>query len=492
MSHILLKKVQDNLISSPASNYIKIFSNANDGGLLYYKDSSGTPTPIGNGGGSGTTHDPVIGITYSSLYSLYQSDGFATGSFYYISDFQSIYDQPDFYFDGTPKTVLENKVSTSHPIIVLATSNNTLAIDAYQPDFSNDVIKYDITWNETEFSNSAKGRITERIDQYGNRTDYDNRTIRFKRYLDYEKVGSSLSGTITSWDCITGTVSGSSTQFNTDVSVNDVIILDSSYAYGGDKNYTIGLKVKTVINNTTIIVATSSLYAASVPVDVALSNSALIEPENYSFVTKNYIFWLANSTGNYTSYKEIYFGQSDEGEFDEFLTFQTGSGVSLNNYIGNYSHKYLSGSYNNTLILPNNVLSNVNSSYNKIGDDSYNNHFEGFAAGNKISSSFYGNTILGNFTYNNIGSKFYDNYIGDMDSNSIFSEFGRNFTSVTQSFRSNSINIDMSMSILNYNFTNATHIHSSYNCSVFSNSTGSIKLSYYDGYNALTVVDIDA
>ncbi len=488
MSHILLKKVQGSLISSPASNYIKIFSNADDGGLLSYKDSSGVAVSIGNGG-SGTTYDPVIGITYSSLYSLYQSDGFATGSFYYISDFQSIYDQPDFYFDGTPKTVLGNKVSSSYPIIVLATSKNTLAVDAYQPDFSNDVIKYDISWNETELGNSAKGRITERIDQDGNRTDYDHRTIRFKRYLDYERVGSSLSGTITSWDCITGTVSGSSTQFSTDVSVNDVVILDSSYAYGGDKNYTIGLKVKTIIDNTTIVVATSSLYAADVPVDVTLSNSTLIEPENYSFTTKNYTFWLASSTGGYTSYKEVYFSQSDDNEFDESYTFQIGA---LSNYIGNYSQKYLNASYNNTLILSNNVLSNVNSSYNKIGDNSYNNHFEGFATGNKIGSSFYGNTILGGITYNNIGSKFYDNYIGDMDSNSIFSEFGRNFTSVTQSFRSNSINIDMSMSILNYNFTSATHIHSSYNCSIFSNSTGSIKLSYYDGYNTLTVVDVDA
>ena len=490
MSHILLKKVQDNLISPPASNYIKIFSNANNGGLLSYKDSSGTTTSIGSGG-SGTTYDPVVGITYSSLYSLYQSDGFATGSFYYISDFQSIYDQPDFYFDGTPKTVLENNVGSSYPIIVLATSKNTLAIDAYQPDFSDDVIKYDITWNETEFGNSAKGRITERIDQYGNRTDYDHRTIRFKRYLDYEKVGSSLNGTITSWDCITGTVSGSSTQFNTDLSIDDVIVLDSSYAYGGDKNYTIGLKVKTIIDNTTIIVATSSLYSAGVPVDVTLSNSALIEPENYSFTTENYTFWLATPTGDYTSYKEIYFGQSDEGDFDEFYTFQM-SGDSVSNYIGNYSQKYLSTSYNNTLILSNNVLSNVNSSYNKIDDNSYNNHFYGFASYNKIYGNFYGNTILGNFTYNNIGSKFYDNYIGGMDSNSIFSEFGRNFTSATQSFRSNSINIDMSMSISNYNFTSATHINGSYNCSIFSNSAGSIKLSYYDDYNALTVVDIDA
>jgi hypothetical protein len=482
MSNILLKKVQDNLISPPASNYIKIFSNANNGGLLSYKDSSGTTTSIGSGG-SGTTYDPVVGITYSSLYSLYQSDGFATGSFYYISDFQSIYDQPDFYFDGTPKTVLENNVGSSYPIIVLATSKNTLAIDAYQPDFSDDVIKYDITWNETEFGNSAKGRITERIDQYGNRTDYDHRTIRFKRYLDYEKVGSSLNGTITSWNCITGTVSGSSTQFNTDLSIDDVIVLDSS-------NYTIGLKVKTIINNTTIIVATSSLYAAGVPVDVTLSNSTLIEPEDYTFAAENYTFWLATTTGDYTSYKEIYFGQSDEGDFDEFYTFQM-SGDSVSNYIGNYSQKYLSTSYNNTLMLSNNVLRNTNSSYNKIGDNCYNNHFEGFASNNKIQSGFYNNIILGDAIDNNIGGRFYNNVTSDITNNSIFCQFSGNL-STGINFRSNSINIDISFPVSNYDFTGSSHVANFYNCYVFLNSAGSIKLSYYDDYNALTVVDIDA
>ena len=94
MSHILLKKVQDNLISAPASNYVKFFSNDSDGGLLYYMNSSGVATPVGAG-----SYNSVIDTTYSNLYSLYSSNGFATGSYYYINDFRSIYEQPDFYFD---------------------------------------------------------------------------------------------------------------------------------------------------------------------------------------------------------------------------------------------------------------------------------------------------------------------------------------------------------------------------------------------------------
>ena len=78
------------------------------------------------------------------------------------------------------------------PLNIFFISNNSLSPYAYQPKpssplgyyngFEKDRIKYDVSWNKTEFNNDAKGRITERIDSDGNRTDYDHRTIRFKRY----------------------------------------------------------------------------------------------------------------------------------------------------------------------------------------------------------------------------------------------------------------------------------------------------------------------
>jgi hypothetical protein len=136
---ILLKRVQDNLVPTPAPNHIKFFSNDNDGGILYYINSSGDSEPVGSG-----SYKPVIDTTYSNLYSLYISNGLVTGSYYYINNFQSIYDEPDFYFDNKPKSILENKAGDTRPIIVLATSKNTLAIDAYQPDYPKDKIKYAI------------------------------------------------------------------------------------------------------------------------------------------------------------------------------------------------------------------------------------------------------------------------------------------------------------------------------------------------------------
>jgi hypothetical protein len=46
-------------------------------------NSSGVATPVGAG-----SYNSVIDTTYSNLYSLYSSNGFATGSYYYINDFR--------------------------------------------------------------------------------------------------------------------------------------------------------------------------------------------------------------------------------------------------------------------------------------------------------------------------------------------------------------------------------------------------------------------
>ena len=191
MPHILIKQTPDTSITAPVgpSPSIKLFSNSNDGGILYYMDSSGVPLPVGGG-----YYNPIVPITYSSLYSLYTGGQFATGSFYLITDFETVYVQPDFYCDGTLKTTPTVKSKPSgwgyQAILVQAISNCSLSPNAYQPKpsgplgfytgFEKDTIKYDISWNKTEFMNNAKGRITERIDEFGNRTDFDHRTVYYK------------------------------------------------------------------------------------------------------------------------------------------------------------------------------------------------------------------------------------------------------------------------------------------------------------------------
>jgi hypothetical protein len=478
MSNILIKKVQDTLITAPASNYVKLFSNSNDGGKLYYKDSSGVATPID------TESDPLyVEVTYSQLYSLGASNSFVTASYYLITDFDSVYEQPDFYFDGTPKTVLDVKGKPAipyQPILVMATSYDTLSPDAYQPYFSKDKIKYDFTWNRTELDHSAKGRITERIDEFGNRTDYDHRTIRYKRYKYYSR-GAQLTGTILEYDCVDGFLKGTGASFSSQLSHGDIILIDSL----SDLGYNVGLKVRTIIDDNTAGVEVDTLYSVGIPTLVTLNNSTSINPVDYSFDTKSYNFYIGVDEGIYTSYKEVYFGQSDANDCDtEVYTFQSDV---VDNKLGDYAQVYLGGATNNVLILSNNVFSDYNTFYNQIGDKSINNHFYGNVSGNKIGNDFSGNIILGDCYNNTITNIFQNNFFQDLNYNSFFAEFLNNI-SFSYNFRYNTIKTPVS----DFDFTSATHVYAKYNCELFLNQAEVARLSYYNSSDVLTINDVDA
>ena len=183
-------------------------------------------------------------ITYSELVSLYSANTLTPGQFYYISDFQTCYDQPDFDVYGNPITTGNYRTSDIDPIIVLATSNSSLAKEAYQPSYPKDTLKYDITFSTTEVTNSpAKGRITERIDDLNNRTDYDHRTIKFKRYTTYF-LNADISGRITGMTNLT--VYGSNTFFTSDLTEDSIIFLEYTYP--------VFYRVVTIISDTEMIV----------------------------------------------------------------------------------------------------------------------------------------------------------------------------------------------------------------------------------------------
>lgn len=154
---------------------------------------------ITDGNSSTSSFIPVISLTRQELLDLQTTSGLVAGSYYMINDFRTCYDQPDYDFNGNPITTGIYKTSAIEPIIVLALSDNKLCDNAYQPLYPKDKIKYDITWSFTEITeNVAYGKITERIDEYGNRTDYDHRTIKFKRYRTYfYDLTQPLVGTIT-------------------------------------------------------------------------------------------------------------------------------------------------------------------------------------------------------------------------------------------------------------------------------------------------------
>jgi hypothetical protein len=176
----------------------------------------------------------AIEVTYAKLKDdLIPSQALIAGSHYIITDFRTCYDQPDYNANGNSINGTY-KEADIEPIIVMATSENTLAPDAYQPKYPNDKIKYDVFFDTTESTGGdAYGRITERIDEWNNRTDYDHRTILFKRYKTYfHDFNNPLIGTInvTTVSSITGgyqiTVAGVDTDFENELNEGDVIYVN--------------------------------------------------------------------------------------------------------------------------------------------------------------------------------------------------------------------------------------------------------------------------
>ena len=138
-----------------------------------------TINAIGGGSGGGG----VINVTHSQLLTFKNTNQLSPGTFYRITDFRTMYDQPDFDATGSLKTSLPAKVGPIQPITVLAISNDTLSLRAYQEDYPLDVIDYILDFTTPVNNTVTKGRIIYRKDEFGNEVDFDFKNVVFKRYL---------------------------------------------------------------------------------------------------------------------------------------------------------------------------------------------------------------------------------------------------------------------------------------------------------------------
>lgn len=374
---------------------------------------------------------PVVGlteVTYLELVDKITGSTLTSGAFYLITDFQTCYDQPDFDVNNNPITSGNYKQGPVEPILVLATNENTISEIAYQPLYPKDRILYDWTYSTTEVTTgTAFGRITERIDEFNNRTDYDHRNILFKRYkLFTYRPNYQLNGTI---EIVGGgVVNGTNTKF-TNLSVGDVIYVD-----GISPNY---YEIVNITDDITMTISGDTLTTGG----PGLSFYMGIEETNGS---------------GYFSYKQTNVKTYD---YLEYTTF--GDAISndyvKNTYIGNYANNYQNvGS--GIFLLANNVFLEGQYESNKFGDYCYNNTFGtdnqnntwgdycyenvstndidncsfGFGfIGNLINSNLENSRIGNSFRYNKILSEnstnFRENIIGDrFENNVIYSDFYEN------------------------------------------------------------------
>jgi len=386
MRRILFQQTDFNLLPNPPAgfNYIGFdgvnFSEKSEDGKI--NQSVGATGPTGATGVGGNLN--VIENTYSELVDNITSETLTTGSYYIITDFQTCYDQPDYDTYDTPITVGNYKQAAIEPIIVFATSTNTISTTAYQPAYPNDRIQYDSTFNTTEVTGgTAFGRISERIDEFNNRTDYDHRTILFKRYRLFT-YREELDGTIELLS--DGTVNGVDTSFNL-LSVGDVI-----YIPNVNPSY---FEIVSISSDTIMTVSGDTINSGGPGMQI------------YNTVEED-------NGGGYFSYKQTNVKTDD---YLEYTTF--GDAIdqeyAKNNYVGNYANNYTNID-GGTFILANNVFLEGQYESNKFGDYCYNNTF---GTDNQ-------NNVWGDWCYENVS-------VNDIDDCIIGHYFNRNIINVNLS-----------------------------------------------------------
>jgi len=371
-------------------------------------------------------------VTHSVLLGLIASNSLGTASNYLITDYQTIYLAPDYYWDGNIRTSTAS-YGPVEPILVTALSCNSLVVDAYQPNWPLDTIKYDVTQQSIGSDGISMGTIIERVDEYGNRTDYDHRNVLYKRYQSYNRdtisshADKRLAGVITDYDCTTGVINGNGTAFLTQLSVGDIILIEIN-------NFTqVGVKVTTIYSDILIDVLIDSSFAATV-----------FSAESFEYYASVLLIGSGNP-GDYSQYcdwKEVYVGQSDAGDWASRYTFDfdyeiidSGQVLSKNNFINNHEGVL----YGSGFVLSNIVFGRESIS-NTIGNYSFDNTLPIGSTGNFIGDYFNSNTIYGNSGADVIsGSKFNDNRIdNNFEGNTIFGVFKSN--QIGNGFTDNYIN----------------------------------------------------
>lgn len=337
---------------------------------------------------SGGTGQPVIETTYNGLVNSITGNTLNPGSYYLITDFQTCYDQPDFNSFGNEIIGNNYKQSEIEPIIVFATSANTISTTAYQPKYPKDRIQYDWTFNKTErTAGVAYGRIFERIDEFNNRTDYDHRTILFKRYMYFEiDINYPQDGTVIviPTSSTEMTITGTGTNF-TSLSVGNYV----GFQNDNFRPY----EVVSISGDTEMYIT-------------GLTNTNL-----------NNVQWYIGYSTNFNSYYQ----NNITTAYTEYYTFDYND-FNVNNYIGNYANSYFYDE--NSFILSNNVFQGSAYRNNTFGDMCYNNSFDDDCENNIIGNYFYNNITDDDFDGNIIGNRFNNNRI---TSNFQYNRIGENF-----------------------------------------------------------------
>jgi hypothetical protein len=151
-------------------------------------------TTIGGGGGGGGNISAAISGTFAQFAALMDSNTLVAGQSYIITDFETIYDRPDYedvMGNIVPKGTIETVTARPERLIVYAMDGNAISPLAYSLSSPNDILWYDPHYRFTIVNNSpAKGRIVYREDTLKQiALNFDWRAVTFKRYDHGDGLG---------------------------------------------------------------------------------------------------------------------------------------------------------------------------------------------------------------------------------------------------------------------------------------------------------------
>jgi len=325
----------------------------------------------------------TVSMTYAQFYNTITNNNLQIGKTYILIDFQTVYDQMDFDAGGSLKPTLVTKTGATEQIWVLALSSNQIAKKAYSATYPNDQIQYDWTYNTTLINGSpAKGRISERIDENNNRTDYDHREIKFIRYDDgagnftvINDNGNASREFLTFVQNFTGGI-----VFNN--------YLGDFYNYGALFGQEYGNNVFSgylVISNTS-----SALFYNNTFSDHVNSNTFSGEVYNNTFSGE-----VNNNPFSGNVYNNTFSGNVNNNQF-------SGNGV----YSNTFSNDVNSNTFSND-VYSNTFSNGVNN--NTFSGDVYDNTFSNDVNSNTFSGDVYSNTFSDTINYNTFSGSVYSN-----------------------------------------------------------------------------------
>jgi len=454
-----------NLSSFPVTGEIeKIYIDESTNLMYIWNANTSQYSPIGGSSGSGSTAGAeAISLTYSELSTLVNGNTLVPGQKYLINDYQTVHIIPN---------TSDINTGPIEPLLVTASSTNTLEPIAYSTLFPQDIIYYNIESDQNIVSGSTKGYIYRRIDTIKNNDiGFDYRNVKFRRW-------------------------------QIDVTTSDLTGSGNTYSQGAVVLQTGTNNIYLKLDNT-----------PSVPFDTASwmlfpwSNLQYVSPTNNNLVINNYIIPVSANYMDYTMFStepttngvqcnyDYIFGNKIKGIYDGSDIISNSNTVFFGSYFdSNNIEDYFTSNTIGDSFVNNTIGYNFNSTIignvffsNTIGKNVYYKNVI-----NTIGNYFSHNTIGDNFDYNTIGDRFQFNTIGN---NFYFNAIGYNFNhnTIGDNFNHNTIGDNFQLNNFeNYfggmDFTSSTYVYQQYLKYLFTNSANEHYLRYYDSGNTLQIV----